>query len=153
MQDLINEEEFIPKKSNYNPWRSFGVFYIVASVIAISYCIFLKNFGSPEPSVLMLFFLLFFFPVIIALIMIFYKKENMSLSKKMIMLSVTLMMGVYYCSLLFMVIIANGSQMFEKDNIIAFPIFLGIIIILSIITLAIVLPVKFYKERKNKKLK
>lgn len=153
MQDLINEEEFIPKKSNYNPWKSFGVFYIVASVIAISYCIFLKFFNPSEPNGFVLFFMVSILPVILALIMIFRKKENISLCKKTIALSVVLLIGIYCFLLLFMITINKGMQMFEQDYIITFPIFLGIIIILSIITLAIVLPVKFYKERKNKKLK
>lgn len=97
--------------------------------------------------------MVFILPVILALIMIFRKKENISLCKKTIALSVVLLIGIYCFLLLFMITINKGMQMFEQDYIIAFPIFLGIIIILSIITLAIVLPVKFYKERKNKKLK
>ena len=35
MQDLLKEEEFIEKKSGYNPWRRFGVFYGITFITII----------------------------------------------------------------------------------------------------------------------
>lgn len=152
MEDLINEEEFSPKKSNYNPWKSFGVFYAIAFSVVMIYSVFLK-YRSNEPNYFELALITFFTPITITLIMIFHKRNNVFLPIKTIVLAVVLSMAVYFCSLLCMVIINKRDQLLREEFIIVFYIFFGLFLIGSIVTLGILLPIKRYKQKRQVSLR
>ena len=71
MQDLLNENEFLPKP--YNPWRVFFIFYAVAFIqlLFVAALITINFDGGPKTR-----FVLISLPVVTAFIMFFFKKKN-----------------------------------------------------------------------------
>lgn len=96
MQDLINEEEFLPQKDNYNPWKGFMVFY---GIIIICYIIGTYISDHAQNTELSWFLIILFAAIILTspFVMIFYKKMNLLLPVKTIIIAESLLISIIYC--------------------------------------------------------
>jgi hypothetical protein len=130
MQDLINEEEFIPKKSNYNPWRSFRMFYAVTFLEFVLLVIFGMLIGDEYDFLMAL--LCVFTPVATAMVMFFYKKENAFLSFKIIALGVGLQLFVFYAPLILATGISEPAIAITCINVFLFSVFLCMVILFPV---------------------
>lgn len=134
MQDLLNEEEFIKKP--YNPWKRFMVFYAVAVVHVLLFFFMALHLELNEVSRLIGIPLLFLIPAM-PFIMIFSKKANRSLDKRTLMLSVCLLMMVYFLTYLAADVAYNGIYfLFSSDQLIAMAVCLGY----ALLSVAFIIP-------------
>lgn len=104
MEDLINEEEFLPKKSSYNPWRIFKAFYAITFSELILLVIISTQISDDYGFLVAL--LCIFLPVVTAKAMFFYKKENTLLSYRIIALGVVLQLFIFYIPIIAVTVIS-----------------------------------------------
>jgi hypothetical protein len=110
MQDLINEEEFLPKAAAYDPWRRFGVFYLIAFVsVIISYTARLY-FDSGSGIRIFLGIYDISMPVLLALGMFLLKKQALELKVATIAATIFLLMVAFQAAILVMNIADPGDR-------------------------------------------
>jgi len=76
MNDLLNENEFLPKE--YNPWNRFYIFSVFTLLEQISFIVILKHFvqfSERNTAIIVGITNNFVFPLLIATFMILGKKE------------------------------------------------------------------------------
>jgi hypothetical protein len=95
MEDLINEEEFLPQKDSYNPWKGFFVFYVIAIVYYVVATTISKNMRGTN-MVGPLNFIFGGIMVVMPFVMIFRKKKNILLPIKTILSSVCILMTIFF---------------------------------------------------------
>jgi len=78
MQDLIKEDEFVTPV-NYNPWKSFITFYIIASLINVVSSVVLKYTYKNYNLSIFILSLSGIAPIVICLAMFLHKKEKLAL--------------------------------------------------------------------------
>lgn len=130
MQDLINEEEFIAKKSNYDPWKSFRMFYAITFCELVLLVVFGFQLGD-EYSFLMALMCVFI-PVATAIVMFFYKKENSFLPFKIITLGFFLQLFVFYAPLILVTGINDTTTAITCTYVLLFNIFLCLAILFPV---------------------
>lgn len=98
MEDLLKEDEFFPKKDNYNPWRGFCVFYCVALVHFAGIFFMLEYINVTGALQKIISFILLSLVTTMPFTMIFHNKKNIHLPVKTILFSVSVLMTFYYVS-------------------------------------------------------
>src|SRR5215203_346689 len=106
MEDLLNEEDFLSKKSDYNPWKYFRVFYGIAFLHCIAAFLLIASYNDNVPLVLSMLVS----PFIMTFVMIFTYKRISELGLKAILLAVLSLLAVYYVVLLLICLIAGASS-------------------------------------------
>lgn len=153
MEDLIKEEEFLVKKE-YNPWKRLAFFYFVGLLEAVGIYIFTLGYSEfPEifDPVMNIYFLSAF---IMPFIMIFSSRKIWLLPRLKIVVSLTLLMMVYFFAfVLFHPVF--GSQLFssisEYSSLTYFVLFLFSSVYL-IVTLIILYVISLLNRRNTKRL-
>jgi quinol-cytochrome oxidoreductase complex cytochrome b subunit len=105
MEDLLNEEDFLSKKSDYNPWKYFRMFYGIAVLHFIMGCVLIALFNKNIPLIL----LLLVSPCIMAFLMTFLNKRIADLGLKTTLFAVILLLTIYYVLALLACLIADVS--------------------------------------------
>lgn len=102
MNDLLNEDEFLPKK--YNPWNRFYIFSVFALLEQISFIVILKHFvqfSERNTAIMVGITNNFIFPLLIASFMVLGKKELLlHTSKKTIIKGLILLECCYLTPLI-----------------------------------------------------
>ncbi|HYD92399.1 MAG TPA: hypothetical protein VEA37_13045 [Flavobacterium sp.] len=151
MQDLINEEEFIAKKSDYNPWRRFGVFYGIAFVVVIVLCLIMiyAEFGNPDKDIFIGITVLGP-PVILPFIMIFHTRKNQYLPYKIIILAILGLMQAYLIGIFVAALYNKRTAVFAVEGLLAFGLLEALYIGLTILCFIIMYPILRYKRKRFK---
>lgn len=136
MKDLINEEEFLPKKSNYNPWKIFKVFYAIAFGELLLVIIVASLLGDDYDTLMAL--ICVFMPSFTAMVMFFYKKENALLSYMTIVYGVTLLLSIFYIPIITILLLEDFNLAVTISAVLLFNIAL---------CLAILFPVSWAKKK------
>ena len=147
MEDLLNEEEFIKKKSGYNPWRRFGVFYGVAIVYVIGLYI-LNRTVSPQNEVILIVLFLGI-PFVLPFMMIFHKKAIAALPYKIILLAILGLEAVIVISLLTIVFVRMQLDIIPGDITMSL-LMAAVYLTLGLICFALMYPILRYKRKRLK---
>lgn len=111
MNDLLNEEEFLPKE--YNPKRRFRKFYVGAFLVEVAILLLFRyavHFSNSTVSILVGISNNFILPLALSLIMIFGKKEVLlNLPKSKILTGILILHSCYLIPL-----IANSLKNFYE---------------------------------------
>lgn len=149
MEDLLKEDEFITTK--YNPWKRFGVFYIILFIVFILYYIIQEVVIGEDPDDGQLVIMLFGLPFCVSFVMIFHKKENIGLPLKTITLALLILVMTCFLSLAVIGFMNDGAIFLEEIKFVFM--FGGVYFVLFIFISAIILPVVRYKQKKKAKLR
>lgn len=151
MQDLINEEEFIAKKNDYNPWRCFGVFYGITfiTIILIIAIIAYMRPERPEMEVFVIY-IVAGPPAILSFTMIFHTKKNYSLPYKSIVLAIIGLMMVYLIGVFIGALYTNRTSVFSMDGLYAFLTGVVIYVSLSLMCFIVIYPILRHKRKRLK---
>ncbi|MGQ2984722.1 hypothetical protein [Flavobacterium sp.] len=148
MQDLLNEEDFttpIPK-----PWKRFRIFYAVNFGVLVGFFIFFKFVFENEPSDIAGILVFIAMPIASAFIMAFDKKENVLLPFKTITLAIFLLISIYIVAIPSAAALLNREDFFSDETLeILLAIFLGYMLIFTVVTSLIILIVNYIKKNKS----
>jgi len=158
MNDLLNEDEFLPKE--YNPNRWFIAFYILGSLLSMltfSMVRFYRELFNNITATITIVFT-FLLPLILSLIMVFAKKQNILLllpikaAYKIFLLS-------FFCgiSILTIGIIVSYKNSSPNLNIFTNMLYIvlsvgGVYLIVYTLTIAIILSILKRVQKVNKNL-
>jgi hypothetical protein len=95
MEDLLNEDDFIKKLPEYNPWRYLAIFYAAAFTLLIVLGVSLQYLNDEEES-LLIGVAMVTLPTGSTFIMVFLKKQFITLPLLTIAVAILIMLGVYY---------------------------------------------------------
>ena len=149
MQDLLDEEEFIEKKSDYNPWKRFGVFYGVAFIIVIL-LYYAFTYAGPQNLEVLAVLILFATPIIIAFIMVFSKTKNILLPYKIIFLAILGLMGAYTMGVMLIGLYNKRTRMFTEDGLLGSLVVIAVYFGLTLVSFALMYPILRYKRKRLK---
>lgn len=149
MQDLLNEEEFIAKKSDYNPWRCFGVFYGVVAGIILAYFIYTESTGS-EVDDDILVAVLFGNPILLSFAMVFSRRNNYYLPWTQILIGIEGIMATCFITLFFVSVLDEESDMYTWDNLQVIFLILATFTGLGLLCFALMYPILRYKRKRLK---
>lgn len=147
MQDLINEEEFITKKIDYNPWRRFGVFYGVGVAYVIGLYIVNSTFSPKNEVLLTILFL--GIPFVLPFLMIFHKKAIAALPYKSILLAIIGLEAVIVICLL-MIVFVRIQLDIVKEDITMGLLLAAVYLALGLLCFALMYPILRYKRKRLK---
>jgi hypothetical protein len=139
MEDLLNEEDFLSKKSDYNPWKYFRMFFGIGFLHCIAAFMLIAADNDNVPLVL----LMLVSPCIMAFVMTFANKRIAGLDLKTILIAVLSLLAVYYVVLLLICLIADASL---REMGIVTIVFVGYFVFCAIIIAPII-----RSKRKKKK--
>jgi len=95
MEDLLNEDDFIIKLPEYNPWRYLAVFYTVAFALLMLLGFSLQYLNEQQES-LLIGVAMVSLPTGSVFLMAFLKKQFITLPLLTIAVAILIMLGVYY---------------------------------------------------------
>jgi len=147
MQDLLNEEEFIEKKTDYNPWRRFGVFYGISSAIILTYFIY-TEVTSDIVTDAILVGIIWANPILMSFVMVFSKKSIYNLPFKAILIGIEGLMAACYITLLFVAIIDVKTEMFTLVNLKVSFYILAVFMGLGLLCFALMYPILRYRRKR-----
>jgi hypothetical protein len=151
MEDLLRDDEFFPKKDDYNPWKGFILFYgfvILYFVVISALADFVRSHGvgAKATYVFGIFFLLMPF------LMIFRKKKNVYLPVKTILLSVSVLATVMFLLMMINELVKDDFYFLLVDPIpISFYLQgFGVMQVYAIVCSGIILLIRWIKLKKLK---
>lgn len=151
MNDLLNEDEFLPKE--YNPKKWFVIFYIASALItAFLYNIeSIFSFGTTDSIQIVIGTTAIVTPIILSMIMILSKRDNrVKLSKKRMISTIGALTGSAYLAVVITVLTYNFIHNKTSFELVALSGFLLIYAIIYGITLAIIIPIINRYRKTNK---
>ena len=107
MEDLINEDEFIAKKGDYNPWKKSFFRHYIYAVLQVLLMLALSHIIDYNVVIDSLFFLLV--PFITVVRMFYHNRKNFDLPPVIKLFGIAGMLAVY----LFTTILINFSAFFD----------------------------------------
>lgn len=153
MENLLDENDFVVKQPDYNPWRWFAMFYAVLVVSLLGIWIYGRLAGNMPPNTV-IFIMFFAFPPVLTFIMVFTNKNVRLLPFKIIGLGVFLLMGCYICSVLSIALLAiQAGNAVTSDLFEGMAIFSAIALGMGAVCLAVMYPIlkkirkRFYKKQ------
>lgn len=152
MGDLLREEEFLPKQKAFNPWKGFALFYFLGVLNVCTLFGFVKLgevYTIPNTISQIIAISAVLAMLGMPFLMVFHKKNNILLSKRIIILSILLLMSVYGITLIAIAIYEDGFKASTdiKINTIVMSVFLGY----GILSCLIIIPIVNRKQRVLKK--
>lgn len=93
MEDLLREDEFVPKNNHYNPWKVFAVFYGIAivQILAMQAVI---SFWLTDYSSVFVGIIYLLLPLLMAVLMFTYNAKSFSVPRKVKIMSI---LGLVFC--------------------------------------------------------
>ncbi len=149
MQDLLKEDEFI--KPKYNPWKRFGIFYVITFVGSIAYYFVQELITGEELQDNQLMITIFGLPSCMSFIMIFNKNENIRLPLKTIALALLILMLVFFLAFVVTGFLHDFSNFIQEIQYVFM--FGGVYFLLFILISAIILPIVWAKKKRKLALK
>lgn len=139
MNDLINEEEFLPRINNYNYWKYFGICYAISisSLVLFTGLVVLAQLTLPV-HVMILSILFFIFPLLVIPLMIFKNKKLKQVELRKVVLPVSILISVFYIPICTISGIGNDNYM---DAVLAY-------FIIMVVTMPITMFVFWIRQRK-----
>lgn len=134
MNDLLNEDEFLPKA--YDPWRYFFIYYIAAFLLSLM-CTLAIRYAGPADDILnyILGFVFLVVPTTLSYLMIFRKKEVAALPLKLNTTGIAVLFLSCFLGVLCAVLFNNFNFANRIEQVWIFPlILLGIYFIVFAIT-------------------
>ncbi|MHA3788843.1 hypothetical protein ACX0HA_11575 [Flavobacterium hauense] len=93
MEDLLKEDEFVPQRSDYNPWKLFMVFYGIAvlQIVAMQWAVsfWLTDFSGFFMGVIYLLL-----PLLMVVLMFTFNPKSFLIERKE---KVTAILGLIFC--------------------------------------------------------
>lgn len=152
MNDLLNEEEFLPKE--HNPKRWFNIFYALSLAIS-TVCfwgarLFINYLSDIVGQVIVITGV--FMPLLLSLLMIFLKKDNiLYLKAKKAASAIAILTLLGFCCFISLMI---GATIQDHKNMDDIPLFFGVISLvylgIYLVSIAIILPILKRAQRINK---
>lgn len=100
MEDLLKEEEFLPKINGYNPWKRFALFYFIFTLYYAGFAMIFKDVDRNSELVIVFFILFLISLLLTPFALIFQDRKNILLPVKTIVLSIQLLITILYCSVI-----------------------------------------------------
>ena len=149
MDDLLNEEEFLPKE--YNPKRWFLIFYLAGILLTalVPSAEYLLGIEITDLSATLIALALILIPLLLSMVMIFTGKNILLLLKlKKASLKIAILhICCYLTFACFITIKTIVDQNYTLNNIYGAVVFLGFYFIIYLITIAIILPILKRSQR------
>lgn len=147
MNDLLDEDDFLPKQ--YNPKKWFVGFYITASILSVLFFFSVRFYSSyfTNTSANITVILAFLTPIISSMIMVFAKKDNiLKLRLKSAAYKIFILYLFCYLSILLLGLFTtfkNRSQYIGTITGMVYTLFITAILytVLYLVTIAITLPI------------
>lgn len=143
MEDLLREEEFLPKQKAFNPWKGFALFYFlgVLNVCALfGFVKLVEAYTIPNIISQIIAVSTVLATLGMPFLMVFHKKNNILLSKRILILSISLLMSVYGITLIAIAIFEDGFKASTDFKVISIimSVFLGYGLLSGLIIIPIV---------------
>lgn len=156
MNDLLNEDEFLPKE--YNPKRWFFGFYIVACILSVLFFFSVRfyrdYFTNTSATITVILGLLT--PIISSMIMVFAKNDNtLKIRLKSAAYKIFLLFFFCYLSILLLGLFTTFKDRPPHISIVtgmAYTVFITAVLytVLYLVTISIILPILKRAQRINK---
>jgi Kef-type K+ transport system membrane component KefB len=108
MQDLLNEDDFIKKLPEYNPWKYLAVFYTTAFALLVVLGISLQYLNDDDKD-LLIGIAMVALPTSSTFVMVFLKKQFITLPLLTIAIAILIMLGVYYIPFMAIATFSNND--------------------------------------------
>jgi uncharacterized membrane protein len=146
--DLLKEDEFVPKKDDYNPWGGFMMFYGIA-ILCFIIVTYLGKYVKGTGYSNIYTFLFGVFMIIMPFIMIFSKRKNIQLPKRTILISVFVLTTLFFClTIIDPLIKGNDYQMITDVPFIIYVQLYTITFVYGLICSGIILLIRWRKLKK-----
>ena len=109
MQDLLNEDDFIKKIPEYNPWKYLAVVYAIAFILLIIVGVGLIKIADSDTKDLLIGIAMVTLPTGSTFVMTFIKKQFITVPLITIAVAILIMLGVYYIPFMALATFSNND--------------------------------------------